>query len=185
PVSLPEAAGFKTSHYRPGLSLDHASQIGVGVSAGTGGRGLGGGSAFYWSDMLGNHNLATLVQMSGSQGGVAKNLGLLADYENRRRRWAWGMQGYQIPYFSRQFVTSYDTPTPGQVQVQDVRSWQIERAFEPSLSYPLSRVQRFELSAGYRNIDFSGEIETLTYSSDGVLIDDTTGPSADEAVPSI
>ena len=85
----------------------------------------------------------------------------------------------------RQIVTQDNTPTPGQVQVQDVRSWQIERAFETSLSYPLSRVQRFELSAGYRNIDFSGEIETLTYSSDGFLIDDTTGPSADEAVPSI
>src|SRR5207253_11387959 len=42
PVSLPDVASFKTGHYRPGLSLDHASQVGVGVSAGSGGSGLGG-----------------------------------------------------------------------------------------------------------------------------------------------
>lgn len=181
---LPETSSFKSTPYRAGLSLDHAAQAGVGISAGTGGAGLGGGSAFYWSDMLGNHNLTTLVQMSGSEGGVSKNLGILGDYENRRRRWAWGLQGYQIPYFSREFVTNED-PISGNFQVQDVRSWQIERAVEASMNYPLSRVQRVELSAGFRSIDFSGEIETLTYDINGFLIDDTTTPSADEALPSI
>jgi DNA polymerase III alpha subunit len=75
PAPLPDAVSFQSTPYHAGLSLDHAAQAGVGITAGTGGTGLGGGSAFFWSDMLGNHNLTTLVQMSGSQGGVSKNLG--------------------------------------------------------------------------------------------------------------
>src|SRR5262249_31255635 len=158
-ASLPDISTFKSMPYHAGLSLDRAVQVGIGASGGSGGTGLSGGSAFYWSDMLGNHNLTTLVNLSGSVGGVSKSLGLYRDYENRRQRWAWGLQGYQIPYFSRDFVTTQD-PTTGFVQVQDIRSWQVERAMMGSLTYPINPVMRFESTLGYRNIDFSGEVET-------------------------
>jgi outer membrane protein assembly factor BamA len=102
----------------------------------------------------------------------------------RRQRWAWGLQGYQIPYFSRDF-TSTEDPTTGFVQVQDFRSWQVERSMMGSLTYPVSPVMRFESTLGYRNIDFSGEVETLTYDPNGFLIDDRTTPSLDEALPSL
>ena len=181
---LPDVSTFKSMPYHAGLSLDRAVQVGIGASGGSGGTGLSGGSAFYWSDMLGNHNLTTLVNLSGSIGGVSKSLGLFGDYENRRQRWAWGLEGYQIPYFSRDFVTMQD-PLTGIVQVQDQRSWQVERAMMGSVTYPVSPVMRFEGTAGYRNIDFSGEVETLTYDPNGFLIDDTTTPSPDEALPSL
>lgn len=186
-ASLPDTSTFRTAKYRAGISLDHASQAGIGISAGSGGAAIGGGSAFYWSDMLGNHNLATLLQLSSSEGGVDKNLGLLVDYQNRRRRWIWGLQGYQIPYFTRDFTSDEGTfaGTPA-VRYQDVRSWQIERALATSLAYPVSRAQRFELSAGFRNIDFQGEIKSQIFSElDGSLLAESRTPGPEDSIPSI
>jgi len=186
-AALPDPAKFSSKRYRSGLSLDFVSQTSLAVGAGAGGFAVGGGSAFFWSDMLGNHNLATILQVSSAEGGVGRNLGAVVAYQNLRNRWNWGVQGYQIPYFTRTFQLEEGT-LGGEpvVRESDVRSWQIERAIEGSVSYPLSRAQRVELAGGYRNIDFESEVRTLVYSQiDGLIFSDVTTPGAGDSIPSL
>ncbi len=186
-VKLPDPATFQHAKYRAGLSLDYAAQAGIGLAAGSGGLAIGGGSAFYWSDMLGDHNLATLLQLSSAEGGVDKNLGAVVAYQNRKQRWNWGVQGYQFPYFTRDFAVDEGTfnGEPA-VREQDLRFWQIERAVEGSFAYPMSRAQRIEASIGYRNIDFASEVRSRIFSEvDGRLLSDETSPGSADSIPSL
>ena len=184
--SLPDPSTFGRSRYRAGLSLDSVGQIGIGVAGGTnGGVSVGGGSALFWSDMLGNHNLATQFQVNSSEGGVAKNIGAVVAYQNLAQRWNWGVSAAQFPYFSRGFDI-FENPSTGQGVIRDERFWEIERQVQGIMAYPLNRVQRFELGAGFRNIDFESEVQTLTYDlSSGQLISDVTAPGRLDTIPSL
>jgi Tol biopolymer transport system component len=183
--SLPDTTAFKRSRYRAGLSLDSVGQVGLGVAAGSGGVAVGGGSAFFWSDMLGDHNLATQFQISSSAGGVGKNLAAIAAYQNLKRRWNWGVSAAQIPYFSRLFEFQEDQTTQI-LTARDVRYWEIDRRVQGIVAYPLSRAQRLELGVGYRNVDFESEVETQVYSLvTGQLLSETTAPGVEDSIPSL
>ncbi len=64
-TGLPEPEGFEAKNYRAGLSLDYIGQPFLAVGADRFGTYVSGGTALFWSDMLGNHNLATMLQVSG------------------------------------------------------------------------------------------------------------------------
>ena len=179
---------FSVSRYRPGLTLDYVSQTSLGVGYGGGGLALGGGSALYWSDMLGNHNLATILQLSSNEGGVSRNVGALVGYQNLANRWNWSTQGYQIPYFYRSFEIEEKLVSPTQLLVteRDIRTWQIERGVEGQLAYPLNRAQRLEVGVGYRNISFKEDVRTVVYDGyTGQLFQDTTAPGPGDSIPSL
>ena len=186
---LVDSSLFTTSRYRPGLSLDYVSQTSLGFAASGSGLAVGGGSALYWSDMLGNHNLATIIQLNGNQGGLGRNLGALVGYQNLARRWNWSVQGYQVPYFYRTFEVQEYGPEPGGqylVTERDIRTWQIERGFEGSVSYPISRARRIEFGAGYRSISFDEEMRTVTYDANtGQVYVDITTPGPGDSIPSL
>jgi hypothetical protein len=154
------------------------AQNSVGVAAGTNGLAVGGGTTLYWSDMLGNHNLATLLQVNNEGGRITNNIAAVVAYENRRSRWDWGVTAGQLPYLTRDLETGEGTTADGvPVVIQsDYRFWQIDRDVLGTVSYPLNRVKRVELSAGYRNISFVNEVETRVYSAEtGDLLSDETG----------
>jgi len=184
-LGLASPGSFKRAPYHPGLSLDYVAQPGIGVAAGTNGVAVGGGTTLYWSDMLGNHNLATLIQASNAGGSVANNLTAVVAYQNLKSRWNWGVAGAQIPYVSRDFETDEGTynERPA-VREQDFRFWQIDRDIEGTLAYPFSRVQRVEFSAGYRNIAFVSEVESRIFDeiTGDLLVDETT---AHDTIPSL
>jgi hypothetical protein len=55
---------------------------------------VGGGIAFSFSDMLGNHNLCAQVSADtygGSASDLARNAGGLLAYTNLSKRWEWGV----------------------------------------------------------------------------------------------
>jgi hypothetical protein len=183
---LPDSSTFRRARYRAGLSLDAVGQVGLGVAAGGGGGlAVGGGSAVFWSDMLGDHNLATQFQISSAEGGVLNNLGAIVSYANLKRRWNWGLQAAQIPYFTR-FIEFSEDPVSGIGQIRDTRYWEIDRQVQGIVAYPLSRAQRAELGFGLRNIDIESEVETQTFDLlTGQLLNSVVRPGPEDTIPSL
>ncbi len=184
-LGLAAAASPQITPYRAGLSLDHVSQVGLGVSSGGGGIAVGGGSTLFWSDMLGNHRLATLLQVSNYGGSFLNNVASIVAYENRKARWNWGLSAGQIPYIER-FIEVDQGSFNGEpaTRIQDHRFWQIDREVQGSLVYPLSRVRRFEVGGGYRNIAFEDETQTQIYSdvNGNLLLDETVEADSIDAL---
>src|SRR6266550_4371439 len=97
--------------YRPALSLDFIAQPNLAVAADRFGTYVGGGITLYWSDMLGDHNLVTMVQVNGRIGDFAALVG----YQNRRRRLNWSVGAQQIPYINGYYANGYDVNRGGAV----------------------------------------------------------------------
>jgi hypothetical protein len=127
---------------------------------------VGGGTAFYFSDMLEQHQLVAAFQsIATTTGSVFRNLNFMGGYENRESRWTWGMIGGQTPYQTGGYSSAVGTVegTPVIIE-QNTNVWQIERQAAGLLAYPFSRAMRAEFTAGYRNIGFAGEVETALFS---------------------
>jgi len=167
-LGLPVSSdAFEQRSYSAGLSLDYIAPPEVAVGSDRFGTFIGGGTALFWSDILGNHSLATLLQVNGSFEDVAALVG----YENRTSRWNWGVIGAQIPILTRRFGLGFDQS--GDFQEQELRLRQTNREIQGLVSYPFSRVQRVEFSARFQNITFDNELRIRTFSS-------VTGQQLDE-----
>jgi len=166
-LSLPPAnQPLPEEPYRPKLSLDFAGQPTIGVGADPFGAYASGGVSFLFSDMLGNHVLATSAQVTSR----FDEFGGGAMYLNRTNRWNWGVALAQTPYVSRGFATGSD----GQVYQEDeYRFLQVDRSVQGILSYPLDRARRLEVTGGYRQISLTEDVTSRLYSmSTGQLIDE-------------
>lgn len=173
-IGLPNSSDTRVTAYSPGLSLDYVSQPYLAVGTSTFGTFVAGGATLVWSDMLGDHTLITGVQANGG----FKDIGAVVAYQNARRRFNWGVAAQQIPYITGQFGAFFDTS--GNYVEQALLIRQTERSAIGFASYPLSRVQRVEFSAGYENISFNTELQTLYFDPTGTLFlgkSDTTLPS--------
>ncbi len=155
---------FETTNYSAGLSLDYIAPPQLVAGADQFGTFVGGGTALFWSDILGEHTLATLLQINGSFQDIAAVVG----YSNRQSRWSWGAVGGQIPIVTRGFILTID-PLGNFVQSEIVLR-QINREITGLLAYPLSRAQRIEFSARYQNITFDNELEIRTFTPGGTPI---------------
>jgi Tol biopolymer transport system component len=179
-VGLPPKPPERSSPYRPHLSLDYVGQPYLATGVNSYGTFAGGGVSFFWSDMLGNHNLATALQVNSGfgsgVGGVFRNSGGLVAYEDQSHRWNWGVDGEQVPFFTgglQTITTGTVGGTPVGVQ-QTTLFQQTERSLTGVTSYPFNRAERVELSAGVSNIAFSQQVETTTFALDtGNIISDT------------
>jgi outer membrane protein assembly factor BamA len=129
---------------------------------------IGGGTALYFSDLLGQHRLMTAFQTATTtEGGkFLNNLSGIVSYENQRSRWNWGFTGGQVPYltggYGRSLGLSDGRPV---VFDQTTRYWEISRQAAGTLARPLSRAQRLEFSAGFQNISFDAETRVQAYSA--------------------
>ena len=169
-LGLPATADdFETAEYSAGLSLDYIAPPNVSVGADRFGTFVGGGTALFWSDILGRHTLSTLLQVNGS----FQDIAALVGYSNKARRWNWSAVISQFPYVSSGFQFGF-TPE-GDFLEQEIRLRQINRELALYLAYPLSRVQRIEFSGRYTNISFDHEIINRTFSSlTGSQLDQST-----------
>ncbi len=178
-LGLPaSAAEFEDAKYSAGLSLDYIAPPQLAVGADRYGTFVGGGTALFWSDILGEHQLATLLQVNGG----FQDIAALVSYENRKKRWNWGVIGAQIPYVSRGFGLFLD-PSTGVVTEQEIRLRQTSREISGQLAYPLSRVQRIEFGGRFQNISFDNEIVTREFAPTGAQISEVKEniPSCAEA----
>jgi len=99
-LGLPKDTTFPAKPYSASLSLDYVSRpdIAVGASS-TYGVGVAGGTALFWSDMLGEHNLTTVLSINGTLKDIGGGIG----YQNPAPAQL-GHRGSADPY---QFAT-YD-----------------------------------------------------------------------------
>jgi Tol biopolymer transport system component len=175
-IAAVDTMHFTAQRYRPRLSLDYVSQPSLGVAAGSSGVGVGGGAGLYWSDMLGDHELATLLQISNVGGNVLNNTAAAAAYQDLRARWNWGLQASQIPYITQGFDESVGLYN-GQpaVRDQELLFWQIERALMANVTYPFNRFSRVEFTGGLRNISFASQVRTRIWNAAGdtMFVDET------------
>ncbi|MCW5982881.1 MAG: PD40 domain-containing protein [Bryobacteraceae bacterium] len=162
---LASPSGFTTTNYQPSLSLDYVAPPSIGVGLSSFGTAVGGGTALYWSDMLGQHNLMTAFQTSSAMSGnFVNNIGAFAAYQNQKTRWNWGFSGGQLPFVTGGYGSGFDDVDGRTVFAEDsVLFWQIERDAAATLSYPFNRARRVEFAGGFRNIAFDAQFERHIY----------------------
>lgn len=177
-LGLPSPVTFRTSDYSPSLSLDYIAQpsLFAGASS-TSGFVLGGGASLYFSDMLGQHALASMLQLSIIGGNVLNGIGALAQYENRDSRLRWGGIVGQMPQITQragQGVVDRDGDGTPEVLLQTLTFWQVDRQAVGVVSYPFSNSLRAELTGGFRRIDFELELKEELFALNGRRLDDRT-----------
>ncbi|HEY3222012.1 MAG TPA: BamA/TamA family outer membrane protein [Gemmatimonadales bacterium] len=146
-----------TKPYHPKLSLDFISQPSLAVAADRFGTYIGGGATLYWSDMLGDHNLVTLLQFQGRLADFAA----LAAYVNRKSRWNWMVAAQQIPYIYPYLYPGTDS-AGNYVEYFD-RYTITNRSLSGLVVYPFNRSQRLELSAGVQQTTYQHELRTTAF----------------------
>jgi hypothetical protein len=144
--------------YRGAMSLDVIAPVSAGVSTGAFGTSVGGGSELYWSDMLGRRNLTTLLQVGGSFADVAA----VVAYQNLSSRQDWGFIAGQTPVVSLAFRRIGNASNQTVTTDSLFRFRQTDRQLTGVIAHPLSRVQRVELTAGYRASSFDEDVVTRT-----------------------
>jgi Tol biopolymer transport system component len=165
---LVTSQGFKYDKYRPSLSLDYIAPPTVSVGMSNFGSMIGGGTALYFSDQLGQHKLMTAFQTATTtEGGKFLNsLSGIVSYENQKSRWNWGFTGGQVPHLTGGYGRSLGLINGNPVVFdQTTRYWEISRQAAATLARPLSRAQRLEFSAGFQNISFDAETGVQAYSA--------------------
>ncbi len=171
-LGLQDTLTFSSADYKAGLRLDYVSQPQLGAGVDRYGAFFAGGISLYFSDMLGNRNLSTILNINTAYGDLFKSSALIVSYENRRTRWNWFVEGGQIPYVTAGYESA-GFEGGNYVEVER-RLWQVSRQAVTGVSYPFSRASRFELSGGFQNLDFSDERRISVYDSGYQLVDQQT-----------
>jgi len=174
-TGLPTDSGYVERGYSPRLSIDFVSQPSLAVGADRFGTYVGGGVALFWSDMLGNRNLVTAVQING---GFQDFSGLVA-YQNTSHRWNWGVAAQQVPYYSSTYGATIDPGggITGPAYTETISLYrQTNRMFDLLAQYPINAAERFEFAAGVNNMSFSQQVETRSFdlNSGYILYDSLT-----------
>jgi hypothetical protein len=171
-TGLPAAGAGRVADYRPSLALTYVAQPYLAVGTSSLGTFVGGGATLVWSDILGDQNLITGLDVNGG----LKDIGAVLAYQNQRQRLNWGVAAQQVPYRTGAFAAGAGTFNSQPVYIEQAELFrQTARSFTGLVSYPLSRVQRIELSAGAQNISFDQELRTQVFDPTGtqLLLDST------------
>ncbi len=170
-LGLPsDTANYKTKDYSPSLRLIGVGQPSLAAGVDEFGTYLGGGVALFWSDLLGNYNLATALQISSGNGFT--NISGLVGYMNTAHRLNWGGAIQQIPYYLMGYAAGYDSINGQLAYVQQQYLYkETDREVTGILAYPFNDVFRLEFSLGYSNISFSNQVTTQAISAyDGSVL---------------
>lgn len=160
-TGLPEPNDSDAKEYGAGLKLDYVAPPTVGVSTGGPfGTGVSGGVGFFFSDMLGNHNLTVVAQANGT----FKDIGGQVAYLNQKRRFNYGGAVSHIPYLITS--TRFGTDQSGLINTIDfIRQRIYVDQIDGLGSYPFSTTRRVDLTGGFVRYGFSLELESFTQDS--------------------
>lgn len=166
-TGLPPEAGA-VEPYKGGLSLDAVGQPYIAAGVDRFGGAVGGGVAFSFSDMLGNHNLFTQVSADTYGGGasdIVKNTGALVAYTNMTKRLNWGVVVEQSPYIAGGYALD-QAVVGGEVALLErtIIQRQINRGVSGMLAYPFSPNLRVELGGGFTRTSFDQQVRTIAVS---------------------
>ena len=159
PPQAAEAA-YATEPYHPKLQVDFIGQPMIGVGVDSFGSYVGGGISAVFSDTLGNHQVGGGITASNRLDEIGGSL----IYLNRTRRWNWGAAFDQTPYVLRGFTQTLTGSDSQPVVVEDeTRVLQIDRGFSGIVSYPVSRAQRVDVTAGLRQITGKTDVTSTAF----------------------
>src|SRR5262245_28072084 len=181
-LGLPAPSNYETTKYKPALSLEAVAQPSISVGASRFGTAMGGGVAFQFGDMLGDHLLQTAVQINSglSNNFSPKNTAAQVVYLNQSRRWTWGLVGGQVPYLSGGFQQGFASigGEPAEID-QTIIFRQTEQSGAAIAAYPFSRAQRLEFQGGVTRVSFDQIVETSAFSlnTGQLLVNDSTETS--------
>jgi dipeptidyl aminopeptidase/acylaminoacyl peptidase len=158
----PPTTEFEKEEYKSKLELIDVSQS-IGATTGQFGTFAQGGIQLTFSDLLGNHVLATGF---GINGGAKDFLGSVT-YLNRSHRWNWGLFGNHTPLVTGGVATGITTINGRPVYVQET---QLVRQYFTEVgaltAYPFSKSARFEFSASVNRIGFGNEVRTQMFDAE-------------------
>jgi Tol biopolymer transport system component len=166
-----DTAAFAVGPYRGRLSLDYVGQPSLAVGSNQLGTYVGGGAALYFSDMLGDHNLVTGLEINGT----IRDLSALVAYQNLSRRLNWGISAQQVPYVTAAYAAGpVDVNGQTVYAEQQLLYRQTNREVAGVLSYPFNQARRVEFSLSANNITFDRELRTQAFSFEtgALLFDD-------------
>ncbi len=157
-MALPSEESLKIEPYHPTLHAEAISRPQIGYSQNNFGRGVYGGTAILFADLLGNRQLLVGGAINGriEEAQVAINY---ASY-SKRLNFATGFQ--QQPYFQLYDASQQDIGGGRAIQSQVLARFVQRQAYFAGL-YPLNRFNRFEVGASFTNLD-----RALMYLSQGV-----------------
>jgi hypothetical protein len=183
---LPPVQDYEVTDYAGGLSLEAIGQPEIAVGADRFGAAIGGGIGFFFSDMLGNQNLATIVQMSTLGGSFSwKNMAAQVSYMNKTNRWNWGLVGGQVPYMTGgvRASTTNIGGVPAYVE-ETVIFRQTDLSAAGVVAYPFNRARRLEFQGGMSQISFDEVTYTEAYDlrNGGLIFRDTQNRSVAESL---
>jgi Tol biopolymer transport system component len=161
PGHLPSVEEFTPRDYDPKLSLTYIGQPSLLAGSDQFGTYIGGGASLYFSDLLGDRNLITGLQVNGGLKDITAVLG----YQYLGSRLNWGIVAQQVPYLTGAYASGTATVDgePAFVE-QQLLERQTNRTLEGVISYPFSQVQRVEVSVGGGHIAFDRELKTRAFS---------------------
>ena len=167
---------YKGEDYKPKLALDFLGQPYFGAGTSRFGPQISGGISAYFSDMLGNHQLAGAIQAQGT----FKDIGAQALYRNSEHKLNWAVAAGHIPYLTGRTFVSRD-PATGYNLVEQY----LERIFIDQLAgyafLPQSQTKRFEFNLGYTRLGFDREIRSFVVTPGGAIVDEF---DEDQSAPS-
>jgi Tol biopolymer transport system component len=149
-MALPTDSSLKEEKYKPTLRPEAISRPQIGYAQDNYGRGVYGGSAILFGDLLGNRQLLVGASVNGrlEEAQVALNY---TNYSNRLN-YSTGFQ--QQPVF---LLANYNQQNIGNGQVyqqQTLDRYIIRQTYLTGI-YPVNRFTRFELGGSFLNIDRS------------------------------
>ncbi|MGA2612132.1 MAG: BamA/TamA family outer membrane protein [Spirochaetia bacterium] len=162
--SLPALPDTVLGRYSPAFSLLAISQVGVGLGVSPFGTSVGGAAALSFADVLGDHEIDTAVQASGS----LDSIGAQFDYVNRRNHINWGLAVAHIP---QTYYTSLAPPFP--VAGADTGILQqviFQEEADLFAQYPVTINRRWEATAGYTMYWWEGSVPAYYYQN-GLLVE--------------
>ncbi len=161
---VPELSNTTLTPYSPAFSLLAISQVGVGLGVSPYGTSVGGAAALSFADVLGDHEIDTAVQASGS----LDSIGAQVDYVNRRNHFNWGLAAAHIPQL---YYTSLAPPFP--VAGADTGILQqviFQEEADLFAQYPVTINRRWEATVGYTMYWWEGSVPVYYYQN-GLLVE--------------
>jgi hypothetical protein len=150
-LALPDTTRFRITSYRVRFQPDFSARPSIAYTPDAFGRSIFGGTTLVMSDMLGNNHLAIAGAINGRLSEASAFLG----YTNIAHRWQFTTGFSQSPYYFLSADSLSNTLTPGvALENQQIATYVARQAFAVT-AYPLNRFTRFELGAGFNNIDRS------------------------------
>ncbi len=160
-LGLPPAGAARERPRPGGISLDRIGDPYLAAGSDPFGSFISGGASLFWSDMLGDRNLVTALQVNGT----LTNVSVVGGYRNLKSRLGWGIVAAQVPLESGIVSAGLADRNGETVSVQQsVRFRETDRRLAAVASYPLTRADRVETSAAYRHVGFDTEVDTQFFS---------------------